>query len=255
VEFRQEPGVCFKTILWGESYLMQCLVCGEEIERDKSWDHIQAVHLKPIGLTQEQVFEHARKTAHPIALKTASVTCINLKKKIIYFSLDNAELLIAFAYQHGNIPWMEVVEWQILHEVGHIKCKDQFEPPRACSAHILASAEDYYINRHLIPEKYWRVCIANARCSTVIRNVSPMPYDLRNGYYYSTLATFLAYDAVTLADFGFLQPTEVRFVEIISDLFRKIEEVKEIPVVANEIDGAFEQLFPPKGTSWDSWQI
>ena len=233
---------------------MQCLVCGAVIEREKSWEHIRAEHLSPSDLTQEEIFEHAKKTAHPLEVKPAYVTCINLRESIIYFSLDSAELLIAFAGEHGNVAWNEVVEWQILHEKGHLQCKDLYELPKV-SNHVLANVEDYYINKYLLPEKYWRVCKMNAKCGTVIRNISPLPYDLRDGYYYTTLATFLAYGAVTLEDFNFLKPREIEFVEIISKLFSKIKELSQISTVAQEIDGAFERLYPPKGVSWDNWQI
>lgn len=233
---------------------MQCLVCGETVEREKSWNHIRSKHLKPADLTHEKIFEYAKKVAHPLELRTAYVTCTNVREKIIYFSLENAELLIAFAGEHGNIPWHEIVEWQILHEKGHLQCKDLYEPPRV-SAHVLVNTEDYYINKYLLPEKYWPVCKMNAQCATVIRSISPLPYTLRDEYYYTTLATFLAYSAVTLIDLDFLKPSEARFVEIISKLFSKIERLEQVPAVAQDIEVTFVRLYPPRGVSWDSWQL
>jgi hypothetical protein len=226
---------------------MRCLVCGETIERRRSWEHIRSVHLEPIDLTQEKIFEHAKKIAHPMKVRTAYITCIDLRKNIIFFSLDNAELLIAFAREHGNIPWMEVVEWQMLHEKAHIACRDLYETPNSVKSYVLVNAEDYYINKYLIPEKYWRVCLMNAKCSTEIRNISPMPYNLRDGYYYCTLATFIAYDAVTLGDLNFLNLNEARFVESISAFFKKIKEAKHVSSVSKEIEGAFKRLNSPRG--------
>ncbi len=233
---------------------MRCLVCRKRIERGKIREHIRSAHLRPPDLTQEKILQHAIKVAQPIEVKTGSVTCTNLRENIIYFSLDNAELHIAFAGEHADIPWDEIVEWRILHEKGHLQCKDLYERPNV-APHVLMNVEDYYINTYLLPKKYWQACIMNARCATTIRNISPLPYDLRDGYFYSTLATFLAYGAVTLADFEFLHANEVRFVEIISKFFGEISSVKKIPMAAHEIDKGFERLYPPKGISWDSWYI
>ena len=226
---------------------MKCLVCGEIIEREKSWEHVRSVHLEPIGLTQEEIIEHARKIADPIEVRSAYVTCVNLREKIIFVSLVNTELLIAFAIEHGDIPWTEVVEWQILHEKAHLSCRDIYEPPSTVGPFVLANVEDYYINRYMIPQKYWQVCLMNSRCSIEIRNISPMPYSLRDGNYYCTLATFVAYDAATFEEFNFLTPTESRFVEIISKFFRKIKTVEHISIVGKEIDRAFKGLQPQKG--------
>jgi hypothetical protein len=234
---------------------MQCLVCGEILEKGKGWEHIRAVHLQPLDLTHEKLLAHARKTAHPLEIKTANITCINLHDNIIYFSLDNAELLIAFAQEHGQIPWQEIVAWQILHEKGHLTCRQLYELPDSAKPYILSNAEDYYINKYLLPQKYWRVCLVNARCATRIRSIAPLPYKLRNGYYYCTLATFLAYEAVTLAQLEFLQTAEARFTEVISKFFRKIKEAKDLPLACEEINQAFARLFPPMGISWNSWEI
>jgi hypothetical protein len=72
---------------------MQCLVCGAVIEREKSWEHIRAVHLRSSDLTREKICEHAKKTAH--------VTRIHLRENIIHFSLDSAELLVDFTRRKG----------------------------------------------------------------------------------------------------------------------------------------------------------
>ena len=233
---------------------MECLVCRAVIEREKSWEHIRSEHLKPADLTREKILEHAKKVAHPIELKTAYVTCVKVEENTIYLSLNSAELLIAFGGERSNIPWDEIVEWMILHEKGHLQCKDLYERPKV-SAQILLNVEDYYIDKYLLPEKYWRVCKVNGECSTVIRDISPLPYVLRDGYYYTSLATFLAYGAVTLEDFNFLKPSEAKFVEIISTFIGKIERAEEIPTAAREIEGVFKELYPPKGVSWDNWQI
>ena len=232
---------------------MKCLVCGEIIEGEKSWEHVRSVHLEPIGITRGEIIEHAKKIADPLEVGSAYVTSINLREKIILVSLVNTELLIAFARERGNIPWTEVVEWQILHEKAHLSCRDIYKPPSTVEPHVLANVEDYYINRYMIPQKYWQVCLMNARCSIEIRNISPMPYGLRDGNYYCTLATFVAYDAVTFEEFDFLMPAESRFVEIISKLFRKIKAAEHISIVSKEIDRAFKRLLPPKGISWAIW--
>ncbi len=222
---------------------MKCLVCGEVIAGEKSWEHVRSVHLEPMGLTREAIIKHARKIADPVALRLGHVTQISLRDKIIFVSLVNTELLIAFARERGDIPWAEVVEWQILHEKAHLSCRDLYQPSRTVAPHVVASAEDYYINRFMIPQKYWRVCLMNARCSIEIRNMYPMPYRLRDGNYYSTLATFIAYDAGTFEEFNFLTPAEAIFVDIISKLFRKIKAIEHISTVSEEIDRAFKR--PP----------
>ena len=226
---------------------MKCLVCGEIIAGKKSWEHVRSMHLEPIGLSREDIIEHARKIADPIEVRSAYVTCINLREKIIFVSPVNTELLIAFAREHGDIPWTEVVEWQILHEKAHLSCREIYEPPKIVEPHVLANVEDYYINRYMIPQKYWRVCLMNARCSIEIRNISPMPYSLRDGNYYCTLVTFVAYGSTTLEGFNFLTPAEYRFVETISKFFRKFETVEHIPLFSKEIDRAFKDLQPQMG--------
>ena len=80
-----------------------------------------------------------------------------------------------------------------------------------------------------------------------------MPYTLRDGNYYCTLATFIAYDAVTFEEFNFLMPAESNFVEILSKFFRKIKAVEHISIVSKEIDRVSKRLLPPKGISWDTW--
>jgi hypothetical protein len=226
---------------------MRCLVCGETLEKDRAWEHIRAVHLSPLGLTQEMILEHARKTAHPLQIKTAYLTCINLQEKVIYFSLDNAELLIAFAAAHRAIPWTDIVEWQILHEKGHLACLGQYEPLYPVRPMVLINAEDYYINRYLIPETYWPVCLMNARCATAIRNLAPLPHNLRDPYYYCTLATFIAYEAVTFGDIHFLTSREARLVNTISAIFKQIKEVKDIPGASQEISQVFDRIQSPGG--------
>jgi len=221
---------------------MKCVVCGEIIAGAKIWEHVRSVHLKPIALTGEKIIEHARKIADPIEVRSAHVTCVNLRDKIIFISLVNTELLIALAREHGDIPWTEVVEWQILHEKAHLSVRDIYEPPGTVEPYVLANAEDYYINKYMISQKYWPVCLTNARCSIEIRNISPLPYRLRDGNYYCTLATFVAYDAATFEEFNFLKPAESEFVEIISKLFKKIKAVEHISTVSTEIDRAFKRL-------------
>jgi hypothetical protein len=76
----------------------------------------------------------------------------------------------------------------------------------------------------------------NAKCSTEIRSISPMPYNLRDGYYYCTLATFVAYNAVTLGDLNLIKPYEALFVEEISEFFKKIKKAKHVAIVSKEID-------------------
>lgn len=233
---------------------MRCLVCGAVLTGKKRWEHLQSVHLEPLGVTPEKILAYARETARPLEVKPASLTCLKPAERIIYFSVDNAELLIAFAHAHGSLPWREVVEWQILHEKAHLDCRELYEIPRG-KAYILSNAEDYFINRYLLPEKYWPVCLMNARCATAIRNLAPLPYTLRDGYYYCTLATFLAYGAVTLADIHFLKPAEAKFVGLLAALFGKIKEARDVSPVGAEIYQAFIRLYPPPGTPWDDWQI
>ena len=223
---------------------MKCLVCGEVLELQNSWEHIRSVHLEPIGVTQERLFEHAVTVAHPIEVRTAYVTCVSLEDEVIYLSLDNTELLIAFISEHSKIPWRQVVEWQILHEKGHLACRDLYEAPRLTRPHVVMNAEDYYINKYFIQKKYWPVCELNARCSTEIRSISPLPHELRDANYYCTLATFIAYDAVVLRDCRFLNHNEAYFVGMISDFYRKIKRTEDIPLISSEVDEAFRSLGP-----------
>lgn len=224
---------------------MRCLVCGEVMDSGLGWDHIRSVHLAPLNLTQEMILAHAQKIAQPLEIKTAYITCLKLPEKIIYFSLDNAELLIAYANEKNQIPWTDIVEWQILHEKGHLTLGGLYEPPPGVRPAIIQNAEDYYINRYLIPENYWPVCLANARCATAIRNLAPVPSRLRDSYFYLTLATFLAYEAVTFPDIIFLQSWEARYVDLISNLFRKIQNSKDISLVSKKIEGVFSGAFHP----------
>jgi hypothetical protein len=229
---------------------MRCLVCGAELEPQAGWDHIRTVHLAPLDLTPEKILKQAQKIAHPVELKTADLTCVKLPEKIIYFSIDNAELLIAYATAHGNIPWTDVVAWQILHEKGHLDLLGRYEPPQGVRLAVVLNAEDYYINRYLIPEKYWPVCLANARCAVAIRNFAPMPLRLRDAYFYLTLAVFLACGAVTVADLPFLNRRETDFVATISPLIKKIRDSQDIPRVSLEVEAQGAPFFRRRPTHW-----
>ncbi|MFQ6050164.1 MAG: hypothetical protein ACE5K4_00545 [Candidatus Hydrothermarchaeota archaeon] len=233
---------------------MRCVVCGKITERGNT-EHIRFEHVEPLGVTQKEIFEHAKKIAYPIEVKTAYTTCINLKENIIYFSIDNAELSIAFASEHYDVPWKHVVEWQILHEKGHITCRELYPPPVPFRPYVVVNVEDYYINKYLIPQKYWIVCIANARCSTLIRKLIPTPYELRDGYYYCSLATFLAFDAVSKEDFSFLKTSESTFVGKIAEALTDIKDSEDILTANNKIGEIFDNLYPPRGISWDEWEI
>jgi hypothetical protein len=214
-----------------------------QMEAGTTWEHLQSVHLKPLNLSREQLLAQARAIAQPLAVKPAVITYIDLRDRVIYFSVENAELLIAFAAEHAGIPWQDVVEWQISHEKGHLTCRSLYLLPSLYKPYILVSVEDYFINRYLLPEKTWPVCLANARCATAIRNLNPLPDRLRDGYYYCTLATFLAYDAISFKDINFLKVHEARLVEQIAKCFRKIREPRKLPLIMKKIGEVFEN--PP----------
>jgi hypothetical protein len=120
---------------------------------------------------------------------------------------------------------------------------------------VQVNAEDYYINKFLLPPEYWKVCLQNARCAVEIRNITPLPYEMRDGYFYCTLATFLAYGAVTWGDVTFVKPAEGQMVEILAGLFRQIKDIQDIPRVSQELSDIFPRLHPPPGVSWDRWEI
>jgi hypothetical protein len=229
---------------------MRCLVCGAELEPHQGWDHIRTVHLASLDLTPEKILEQARSIAHPVEIKTANLTCVKLPEKVIYFSIDNAELLIAYATEHGQINWMDAVTWQILHEKGHLALLGNYEPPQGVRPAVVLNAEDYYINCYLIPEQYWPVCLANARCAVAIRNFAPMPLRLRDAYFYLTLAVFLACQAVTVADLPFLNRREIDFVTTIFPLMKKIRDIQDIPRVSLEIEAAGAPFLRSRRTHW-----
>lgn len=229
---------------------MRCLVCGAELKSQEGWDHIRSIHLAPLDLTPEKILEQARKIAHPIEIKTANLTCVKLPEKIIYFSVDNAELLIAFAAEHGRVPWTDVVAWQILHEKGHLDLLGRYDPPQGVRPAVVLNAEDYYINRSLIPEQYWPVCLANARCAVAIRNFAPMPLRLRDAYFYLTLAVFLACQAVTVADLPFLNRRESDFVATIAPLLKRIRDLQDLPRVCREMEAEGAPFFRSRSTHW-----
>jgi len=224
---------------------MRCLACGAELDKQQAWDHIRSVHLAPLDLTQEKILAEARKIAQPLKIKTANLTCLKLPEKVIYFSLDNAELLIAYAAVNSQLPWTDVVAWQILHEKGHLSVLGRYEPPLGASPAVLVNAEDYYINRFIIPAAYWPVCLANARCAVAIRNLAPVPPRLRDAYFYLTLATFLAYEAVTLAEALFLSQKEAEFVAPLAPLFKKIKAIEDISPVSRQLELAMSPILPP----------
>ena len=223
---------------------MRCLACGAELGKHQAWDHIRSVHLAPLDLTQEKILAQAREIAQPLEVKTANITCLKLPEKIIYFSQDNAELLIAYAAVNSQLPWADIVAWQILHEKGHLALLGRYEPPRGVSPAVMVNAEDYYINRFIIPAAYWPVCLANARCAVAIRNLAPVPPKLRDAYFYLTLATFLAYEAVTLAEAFFLNQGEADFVAPLALLFEKIKDIEDIPPVSRELEAAVSPILP-----------
>ncbi len=229
---------------------MRCLVCGAELELQQGWDHIRQVHLAPLDLTPEKILEQAQRIAHPVEIKTANLTCVKLPEKVIYFSVDNAELLIAYAAAHGRIPWRDVVAWQILHEKGHLALLGRYEPPQGVRPAVVLNAEDYYINCYLIPEQYWPVCLANARCAVAIRNFAPMPLRLLDAYFYLTLAVFLACRAVTVADLSFLNRRETDFVATIAPLMKKIRDLQDIPRISLEVEAAGAPFFRSRRTHW-----
>ncbi len=208
---------------------MRCLACGVEVAGPQLWDHLRAVHLTPREITRESILVQAQLSAQPLEIRSAPVTCLKLPEKILYFSLENAELLIAFAAEQSPIPWRDIVTWQVLHEKGHLTLLGRYEPPPGVRFAVLVNAEDYYINRFLIPEQYWPVCLLNARCAVTIRTLAPVPGKLRDFYFYLTMATFLAYEAVTLAEAPFLDSREADLVAALAPLFREITAVPGYP--------------------------
>ncbi len=228
---------------------MRCLVCGMTVELGRGEEHIQVVHLRPINLTRPDILEHAQKVAQPLPVRQADITYINLREQVIYYSLENSELLIAFADVHGNIPWQEVVEWQILHEKGHLACRSLYDLPHSYQPYALVNAEDYFINTCLIPGKYWPVCLLNARCAAAIRTFYPVPEKWRDEYYYCTLATFLAYQAISFKDINFLKVPEAKLVDQLSRLFTRIQEARDIPGTIERLSAVFEEWPALQGSS------
>ncbi|MEW6387559.1 MAG: hypothetical protein AB1491_08595 [Thermodesulfobacteriota bacterium] len=234
---------------------MRCLICGDTSDEARGWQHLYAKHLEPYGVNPEKIWTKVRELARPLEVSPGPVTCIGLEENRIYFNLENAALLIAYAQKHAGLSWEKVVTWLILHEQVHLTFKEKYSPPASCLPYVQANAEDYYINKVLLPPGYWQVCRQNARCATEIRNIAPLPYELRDGYFYCTLATFLAYDAVTPEDITFVKPAEGEMVEILAIFFEKIREVKDIPRIIEKISDIFPRLQPPPGVSWDNWEI
>lgn len=202
---------------------------------------------RPLGLSPEKILEQARRTAHPLKVKTAYITCLKLPERVIYFSIENAELLIAYARERSRILWTDLVDWQILQEKGHLRLQGLYLPPAGVQPAVLFNAEDYFINRHLLPERYWPACLLNAGCAVAIRTVAPVPAGLRDAYFYLTLATFLAYEAVAPDDLVFLNPREVEAVAACAELLRKIKEVQDIPPVCQEIERSGKRLWSKQG--------
>lgn len=233
---------------------MHCVLCGAPVGIGQVWGHLRSRHLEPLNLTPGKLWDYARKIAGPLEMKSGELTCLKLPEKIIYFSLENAELLIAFAWEEAGLPWTEVVEWQILHEKGHLQCQGSYQAAPGTKPYILVNVEDYLINKFLLPEKYWPVCLANARLAVRIRNLFPVPSALRDGYFYCTQATFLAYGAVTGADLRFCRPGEIHFTEILSRLFLKIEQAADLPLVASLIGETFSRFYPPGGGFRETWE-
>lgn len=215
---------------------MKCLACGADLPPAKGWEHIRAVHLAPLGVTPEKILNYACHVALPLKVKLAPLTCIKLPEKIIYFSLDNAALLIAYAAEKGGVPWTDVVAWQILHEKGHLTLRGLYEPPEGVRPEVVVNVEDYYINRYLVPGEYWPVCRLNARCAVVIRSLVPVPAGRRDAYFYLTLGTFLAYEAVTVDELTFLTGREAEWVTDCAAQFVKIREVEDLALVGRELE-------------------
>ena len=234
---------------------MRCLICGDTPEKGKGWQHLVTAHLDPYRVTPENIWTKVRQLAQPLEIRPGPLTCISIKENRIYFSVENAALLIAYAQKHAGLPWETVLAWLILHEKGHLTLKGQYSPPESCPPQVQVNVEDYYLNKFLLPPEYWRVCRLNARCAVEIRNIAPIPDEMREGYFYCTLATFLAYDAVTPGDITFLQPAEGQMVEILAGFFRQIKDIQDIPRISQELSDVFPRLHPPPGVSWDRWEI
>jgi hypothetical protein len=234
---------------------MRCLICGDTPEKGKTWQHLYQAHLEPYGVIPEKIWTKARQLARPLEVRPAPITFLKPEENRIYFSVENAALLMAYVQKHAGLPWETVLTWLILHEQGHLQLQGQYQLPDSCPPYVQVNAEDYYINKFLLPPEYWKVCLMNALCAVEIRNIAPLPDEMRDGYFYCSLATFLAYDAVTLGEITFMKPAEGRLAEILAGIFRQIKDIPDLPKVCREISDIFPRLHPPPGVPWDRWEI
>ncbi|MBI5167615.1 MAG: hypothetical protein HY998_07740 [candidate division NC10 bacterium] len=214
---------------------MRCVICKEEV-RTNIDEHVDS-HL---SVSQNEILEYFKTLAAPFRVSLYKITCVNVKKGEILFSLENAKLFIGFAERCYQIPWEECCEWLALHEKAHIRLRGLYSPPNV-NPNIISNVEDYYIEEYMMPREYRRVYEAHAKLIVEIRKMARLPIimalrdiDARI-YYYLTFATWYAYNVISLNDVN-LGPHEVKFIERAAGIMRELKSPNELSTTISLIN-------------------
>ncbi|RLI75751.1 hypothetical protein DRO97_02485 [Archaeoglobales archaeon] len=219
---------------------MICIICGKNVQKDTFLKHLES----HFYLNKDEIVGYFQELCHPFNVKLHKATCVDVKNRTIFFSVENAALFIAFAKERFGIDWKKCCEWMALHEKYHIELREFYEPPNV-NYNIISNVEDYYIEKNMMPEEYKDVCIANARLVVELRRI--MPFSRKslvdkdiNAYYYMTLA---AWHALGI-DFNLkLKSFEWAFIKNVSNLMKEIKDFKDLPKVMLKISSLHDFFF------------
>lgn len=205
---------------------MKCIICMEDVFTSID-NHVRA-HLSVSG---EEIYGYFTEIVRPYKTALHNITATDVKRGIVYFSMENAMLFIAYAERYHGLTWHECCEWMGLHEKNHLLLRKFYNPP-AANPHIVSNVEDYYIEKFMMPQKYRSVYEANAKLIIEIRRMMA-PFELYNMshsirlYHCLTYACWHALDAIS-ADDVILPQHELKFTLKASSIMKGIEGPDEL---------------------------
>lgn len=144
---------------------MKCIICKEDVSSSID-SHIKG----HISVSEEEIYSYFKQIVKPYRTALHNITATDVKRGIVYFSMENAIMFIAYAERYNGLLWQQCCEWMGLHEKNHLLLRRLYDPP-AVNHHIISNVEDYYIENFMMPVKYRPAYEANAKLIMEIRKM------------------------------------------------------------------------------------